>query len=213
MNFQFGRVTALVALCLIGSGAIAQAPGAARPDPARGQQIAAGACVACHMPDGNSTIPANPRLNGQHAEYLVKQLNDYALPADHKAARVSPIMVGFAATLSPEDRHNVAAWYAMQKPMRGAARNRDLLELGQRIFRAGIPDRKIPSCAGCHAPNGAGVPSRYPRVGGQHAEYTEAQLRAFRDGTRRNDLSMAQIAARMSDAEIRAVSDFIAGLR
>lgn len=213
MTVKSGCRTALLALCLVGcAAASAQAP-AARPDPARGQQIAAGACAACHGPDGNSALPANPRLNGQHADYLAKQLHDYALPADHRAARVSAIMAGFAATLSPEDRRHVAAWYAAQKPMRGEARVRETLELGQRIYRAGIPDKEVPACAGCHAPNGAGVPTRYPRLGGQHAEYTAAQLRAFRDGTRRNDLSMAQIAARMSEAEIKAVSDFIAGLR
>ncbi len=213
MTVPSGCRNALLALCLVACAtASAQAP-APRPDPARGQQIAAGACAACHGPDGNSALPANPRLNGQHAEYLVKQLQDYALPADHRAARVNAIMAGFAATLTPEDRRHVAAWYAAQKPMRGEARVRDTLELGQRIYRAGIPERKVPACAGCHAPNGAGIPSRYPRVGGQHAEYTAAQLRAFRDGTRRNDLSMAQIAARLSEAEIKAVSDFIAGLR
>jgi cytochrome c553 len=213
MTVQSGCRNALLALCLVAcAAASAQAP-ATRPDPARGQQIAAGVCAACHGLDGNSALPANPRLNGQHAEYLVKQLQDYALPADHKAARVNAIMAGFAAALSPEDRRHVAAWYAAQKPMRGEARVRDTLELGQRIYRAGIPDRKVPACAGCHAPNGAGIPTRYPRLGGQHAEYTEAQLRAFRDGTRRNDLSMAQIAARLSEAEIKAVSDFIAGLR
>lgn len=214
MTSQFGLRAVLLAICLIGvTAANAQGPAPARPDPAKGQPIAAGVCAACHGVDGNSVIAANPKLNGQHAEYIVKQLQDYAKAPDHKQARVNAIMSGFATALSADDKRHVAAWYAAQTPTPGAARNIDTLALGQRIFRAGLPEKKVPACAGCHAATGAGIPIQYPRVGGQHAEYAEAQLRAFRDGTRRNDLSMTQIAARMSEAEIKAVSDFIAGLR
>jgi cytochrome c553 len=122
-------------------------------------------------------------------------------------------MAGFAATLSDADRRDVAAFLAVQKPKLGVARNRDTLALGQQIYRTGIVDKAVPACAGCHSPNGAGIPSQYPRLAGQHAEYTEAQLKAFRDGVRRNNAPMMQIAARLSDAEIKAVADYIAGLR
>ena len=214
MISQFGRRVALMALCSFGFGAVgAQAPAPAKPDLTKGQQIAAGVCAACHGPDGNSVIPANPKLNGQHPEYIVRQLIDYTKAPDHKDARVNAIMTGFATALSPDDKRNVAAWFASQKATPGAARVKETLALGQRIYRAGIPEKHVPACAGCHAPTGAGIPSQYPRLGGQHADYTEAQLKAFRDGTRRNNASMMQISARLSDAEMKAVSDFIAGLR
>lgn len=210
-----GRCAALLAFGLIGFGAQAQTPAAApaKPDPAKGQQIASGVCAACHAADGNSVIAQNPKLNGQHAEYIVKQLNDYAKPAEAKDGRPNAIMQGFAAALSPDDRRHVAAWFAAQKPTPGAARVKETLGVGQRIYRVGIPEKGVPACAGCHTPTGAGIPAQYPRIGGQHAEYTEGQLKAFRDGARRNNLAMAQIAARLSDAEMKAVSDFIAGLQ
>jgi cytochrome c553 len=182
-------------------------------DPTKGQQIASQVCAACHGADGNSVIPANPKLAGQHAEYLVKQLNDYSKPATDKSARVNAIMSGFAAGLSPEDRRNVAAWFASQAAKPGAAKNKETLDLGQRIYRAGVPERQVPACGSCHSPNGAGIPAQYPRLGGQYAEYVEGQLKALRDGTRRNNLAMAQIAERLSEKEMQAVADYIAGLR
>lgn len=139
-----GRFAALIAFGLIGAGVQAQAPAApAKPDPAKGQQIAAAACAACHGADGNSVIAQNPKLNGQHADYIVKQLIDYTKPADAKDARVNPIMLGFASSLSADDRRHVAAWYASQKPTPGAARVKETLGLGQRIYRAGIPEKAI----------------------------------------------------------------------
>jgi cytochrome c553 len=184
-----------------------------KPDLKRGQEIASTVCAACHGADGNSTIAANPKLSGQDPAYLVKQLNDYAKPTSDKSARVNAVMAGMVGGISPADRHHVAAYYATQAHKPGTARNRDTLELGQRIYRAGIPARGVPACNGCHSPTGAGIPSQYPRLGGQHAEYVDAQLKAFRDGTRRNNLPMAHIAARMSDAEMAAVADYVAGLR
>lgn len=185
-----------------------------KPDPAKGQQIVGQVCAACHGSDGNSTIGANPKLAGQHADYLIKQLADYTVkPGAQKPARENSVMAGFAATLSETDRRNVAAFLAAQKPKPGAARNRDTLAMGQQIYRVGIAEKAVPACSGCHSPNGAGIPSQYPRLAGQHAEYTEAQLRAFRDGVRRNNAPMMQIAARLSDAEIKAVADYVAGLR
>lgn len=213
MISQFGRRVVLLALCSYGIGVQAQAPAAVKPDPAKGQQIASSVCIACHGADGNSVVPANPKLAGQHAEYLIKQLVDYTKPATAKDARVNAVMMGFATTLSADDKRHVAAWYASQKPGTGTSVNKDALALGQRIYRAGIPEKNVPACAGCHLPTGAGMPAQYPRVSGQHAEYSEVQLKAFRDGTRRNSLMMEQIASRMSDREMKAVADFMAGLR
>lgn len=208
------RFVVMAVFALAAAGGYAQDKPAAKPDLAKGQQIVGQVCAACHGNDGNSTISANPKLAGQHADYLIKQLVDYtAKPGAQKPARENSVMAGFAATLSDTDRRDVAAFLAAQKPKLGAARNRDTLALGQQIYRAGIAEKAVPACSGCHSPNGAGIPSQYPRLSGQHAEYTEAQLRAFREGTRRNNAPMMQIAARLSDAEIKAVADYIAGLR
>jgi len=210
----FGRTLASAALALvIPFAVVAQDTAAARPDLKRGQEIANSICAACHGADGNSTLGANPKLSGQDMVYLLKQLNDYARPASDKSARVNSIMTGILGGISAADRLHVAAFYASQPPTPGAARNRDTLELGQRIYRAGIPERGVPACGGCHSPSGAGIPAQYPRLAGQHAEYTVSQLKAFHDGTRRNNVPMAQIAARLSDAEMNAVADYAAGLR
>ena len=187
---------------------------AAKADAARGQQIASQTCAACHNPDGNSTIGANPTLAQQHSHYLMKQLLDYSVrPGEKKPARENSLMNGMVASLSEQDKRDLAAWFAAQTAKPGTARNKDTLELGQRIWRAGIAEKALPACSGCHSPTGVGIPNQYPRLAGQHSEYTEATLKAFRDGTRRNSLPMQQIAARMSDAEIRAVADFMQGLR
>lgn len=204
---------ALLAGAAVAFGASAQTGAPARPDPAKGRKIAGDACAACHAADGNSVASANPILAGQHPEYTVKQLVDFARKTDDKAARASGVMAGFASALSDDDRRNVAAWYASQKPGLGTAKNKETLDLGARIYRAGIAEKAVPACSGCHSPNGAGIPAQYPRLSGQFAEYTEAQLKAFRDGTRRNNLAMMQTAARLSDREIAAVADYIAGLR
>lgn len=182
-------------------------------DVARGQQIASQVCSTCHAADGNSTVAGNPRLAAQHAEYLYKQLVDYSAVQGKKPARENPIMNGFASQLSDADKRNVAAWFASQSAKPDFARSKDMLELGQRIWRAGIPDKAVPACAGCHGPAGSGIPVQYPRLASQHREYTETTLTAFRDGARRNSAPMQQIAARLSDAEIRAVADFVQGLR
>lgn len=218
MNLSMWRrsvlmLTAVTGLC--GAGFVyAQSKTAAKPDAVKGQQIASQVCVACHNADGNSTIAANPKLAQQHAHYLVKQLTDYTVrPGEQKPARENSIMNGMVAALSEQDRRDVAAWYSSQTAKPGFARNKDTLELGQQIWRAGLPGKSLPACVGCHNPTGAGNPIQYPRLAGQHAEYTEATLKAFRDGVRRNNVPMQQIAARMTDAEMRAVADFIQGLR
>jgi cytochrome c553 len=180
----------------------------AKPDLVKGAALYGNVCVACHAVDGNSSTPANPKLAGQHPEYLIKQLQEYK-----SGKRANAIMQGFAAGLSDDDKRNIAYWLASQKPKDGAATDKDLVKLGERIYRGGIADRQIAACAGCHSPNGAGIPSQYPRLAGQHAEYTETQLRHFRDGTRANNAQMTGVAAKMNDREIKAVSDYIAGLR
>jgi cytochrome c553 len=187
----------------------------AQSDPAKGQKIAAQVCAACHAADGNSTIPANPKLAGQFPEYLQDQLVDFKPAGGKKAERENPVMGGMAAGLSAEDMRNVAAYFGSQQPKPGVSRNKDTVELGRRIWRGGDASKGLPACASCHGAAGAGVPVRYPRLAGQHAEYIEAQLKAFAAGTRANDANkvMRTIAGKMSEAEVRAVADYAAGLR
>jgi cytochrome c553 len=206
--------TLFAAAACLGGVAAAQAPAPAKVDTARGQQVAKQVCVACHGVDGNSPSPANPRIAQQHADYLYKQLVDYTVRQGQAApARENPIMNGIAAQLSDEDKRNVAVWYASQAAKPDTARNKQTLELGQRIWRAGLPAKSVPACNGCHGPAGSGIPAQYPRLAGQYAEYTEATLRAFREGARRNNVAMRDIALRLTDAESRAVADYIQGLR
>jgi cytochrome c553 len=184
------------------------APAAAKPDPAAGGTKFAATCAACHGADGNSGVPANPKLAQQHPEYIIKQLTEFKA-----GKRVNPIMQPMAAGLSDADIRNIAYWAASQKAKPGAAKDKDLVAMGERIYRGGIADRQVPACAGCHSPTGAGIPAQYPRVAGQHADYAAAQLTAFRDGVRKNSVPMAQVAAKLNDREIKAVSDYVAGLR
>jgi len=184
----------------------AKAP--AKPDPAKGQEKATQVCAACHTFDGTRGLPANPILQGQHPEYLVKQLVEYKA-----GKRANAVMSGMAGLLSDDDMKNVAAFYSAKQAKPGAAKNKDTVVLGEKIYRGGIAAKQVPACAGCHSPNGAGIPAQYPRLGGQHADYAEAQLVAFRSGARANSAQMTAIAARMSDKEIKAVADYVAGLR
>ncbi|HQS32473.1 MAG: cytochrome c4 [Polaromonas sp. 39-63-203] len=179
-----------------------------KPDLVKGEASFAAVCAACHGADGNSGTPAYPKLAQQHPEYLVKQLRDYKT-----GTRKNAIMQGMAATLSEQDMKNIAYWVTAKTAKPGFAKDKDLVALGERIYRGGVSDRQIPACAGCHSPNGAGIPSQYPRLSGQHAEYTAAQLTYFRDGVRQNSLPMTQVAAKLNDREIRALADYIAGLR
>lgn len=208
-----GALATLTLTVAVGTAFAAEQKAPAKPDAAKGSNIANQVCGGCHGADGNSVAPANPKLAGQHPEYIVKQLNNFKVqPGAQRAERENAIMAGFAGALSAEDMANVAAYYAAQKPKVGAAKNKETLELGQKIWRGGIAEKNIPACAGCHSPNGAGIPSQYPRLSGQHADYTEAQLVAFRGGVRKNNAQMMSISARLSDREIKAVSDYIAGL-
>ena len=184
------------------------ATGPAKPDLVKGEASYTAVCAACHGADGNSTVTIQPKLAQQHPEYLAKQLEEFK-----NGKRKNPVMQGFASMLSPEDMRNISFWAASQKLKPGFAKDRALVSLGERIYRGGIADRQIPACAACHSPNGAGIPVQFPRLGGQHADYTTAQLVAFRDGVRTNSVQMTGVAAKMNDREIKAVSDYIAGLR
>jgi cytochrome c553 len=188
--------------------AAAATPGPLKADPVLGEQRYTAVCAACHGADGNSGAPVNPKLAQQHPAYLVKQLEEFK-----SGKRPSPVMQGFAAQLTEADMANIAAYLGSQKFKPGFAKDKELVALGEKIYRGGIADRQIAACAGCHSPNGAGIPAQYPRLSGQHADYTAAQLVAFREGARKNSLQMTQVAAKMNDREIRAVSDYIAGLR
>ena len=180
----------------------------AKPDLAKGEASYGTVCAACHGADGNSMIPANPKLAQQHPEYLVKQLKEFK-----SGKRANAIMSGMVASLSEDDMRNIASWLASKKAKPGFAKDKASVLLGERIFRGGIPDRQVPACAGCHGPSGTGIPSQYPRIAGQHADYAVAQLLAFRDGVRLNNAQMTGVTAKMNDREIKAVSDYIAGLR
>lgn len=202
--------------------AAAPAPAApqqpAKPDLVQGEARYTAVCASCHGADGNSGVPANPKLAQQHPEYLVKQLQEFKA-----GKRPNSVMQAFAAQLSDADMRNISAFLVSKQAKPGFAKDKELVTLGERIYRGGIPDRQIAACAGCHSPNGAGIPAQYPRLSGQHADYTAAQLVKFRtgandksakgDSTRPNSVQMMQIASRMNDQEIRAVSDYIAGLR
>jgi cytochrome c553 len=191
------------------------AQGPAKPDPAKGQGIAAQACAACHANDGNSLTADNPKLAGQIPEYLAKQLANFKPQGGKKAERDNPIMASMVANLSDGDMKNVAAFYASQKLKPAAASNKELAALGQKLYRGGNAASGMPACSGCHGPSGAGMPSQYPRISGQYAEYIEAQLKAFRAGSRANDPNgmMRGVALRLNDREIRALAEYVAGLR
>ena len=181
---------------------------AAKPDLNAGSAKYAAVCASCHNADGNSAVPANAKLAGQHPEYLAEQLEEFK-----SGKRANAVMSGMAAGLSDADMKNIAAWLATQKPKAGFAKNKELVAMGEKIYKGGIADRQVPACAGCHSPSGAGIPGSYPRLSGQHAEYTAAQLVGFRDGTRKNSTLMSQVAAKLNDKEIKALADYMAGLR
>jgi len=196
-------ITALVT----GSALASTVQPAFKPDAAKGQALSA-SCQACHVADGSRGAAANPILQGQHPEYIVKQLTEFK-----SGKRKNAIMAGMAAALSEDDMKHIAAFYASKKAPTGFAQQKDTVALGERIYRGGIAAKQVPACAGCHSPNGAGIPAQYPRLGGQHAEYSEAQLVSFRSGARANSAQMMTIAAKLSDVEIKAVADYMAGLR
>lgn len=195
--------------------AAALAQGFPKADLLQARQLVTQICAACHAEDGNSTLAANPVLAGQHADYTLKQLINFR-PQDGKpAARPNAVMAGMVTSLSAGDLRNLAAYFEVQKPKLRAARDPELAKLGQAIYRGGILAKNVAACTACHGPNGSGIPAQFPRLAGQFADYTSAQLRAFRAGERANDPNrmMRAVAERLSDREIAAVAEYIAGLR
>ena len=166
------------------------------------------ACVSCHGAGGNSTISVNPKLAAQQESYLYKQLMDFTTPA-----RNQPVMTTYAKMLSDEEKHNIAAYLASQQSKPNAAKNKDTIDLGKKIYRGGIAETKVPACASCHGASGNGMPVQYPRIAGQHQDYTVAQLGLFKSGARNNSPQMTTIVKRMSDDVMKAVADYIAGLK
>ncbi|MBU3591498.1 cytochrome c4 [Polynucleobacter sp. 78F-HAINBA] len=190
-------------------------PGKPKVDPAAGEALYSNgdasrgvtACLTCHGPKGQSATATWPKLSAQHAAYTAKQLKNFK-----DGSRANPVMMGMAATLTEQDMNNISAYLASQPVSQGVAQNKDTIELGQSIYRGGIAAKGVPACAACHSPTGAGIPSQYPRMGGQWAEYNTAQLLAFREGTRKNSTQMTTIATKLSDQEMKAVADYMAGL-
>ena len=201
------RFSNLIALASVALSLSSVAHAQTKPDLAAGAAKAA-VCMACHTSDGTRGASANPILQGQHPQYIVKQLTEFK-----EGKRKNAVMNGMAAPLSAQDMVDLAAFFGSKKPVPGQARDSEAVKLGEKIYRGGIASKGVPACAGCHSPNGAGIPAQYPRLGGQHAEYTKAQLTAFRQGDRTNNAQMTAIAANLSDKEINALSDYIAGLR
>jgi cytochrome c553 len=211
------RLLLLAALAgaLPAAAALAQAP-AGKPDLARAESIVKEVCAACHGLDGNSATPVNPNLAGQLAEYITLQLTHF-----QAGVRVNPVMQGMAASLKPEEMKALGIYFSQQKPKGLAAKDAALATTGQKLYRGGDSSIGMPACAACHSPNGAGVPKNYPRLAGQYAEYTYAQLKAFRTGERGADKDgkdvngkiMAAIAARMTETEMKALAEYTSGLR
>ncbi|MES2538164.1 MAG: c-type cytochrome [Pseudomonadota bacterium] len=206
-----------VALLAVSSLAIAaEEKKVAKADPAKGEAIYVNgdaarniaACVSCHGAAGNSTIAQNPKLAAQHESYIYKQLINFK-GTERNNAIMSPI----AKLLTDEDMKNIAVYLDAQALKPGAAKNKESVEIGKKIYRGGIAEKKVPACAACHSPSGAGIPAQFARIGSQHQEYTATQLTNFRSGARKNSAQMTTIAKRLSDDEIQAVSDYIAGLK
>lgn len=165
-------------------------------------------CAVCHGADGNSTVALNPKLAGQHPEYITKQLKNFK-----SGERKNAVMGGMVAALSAEDMINLGVYFGSQTAKNGKARSNGVGSMGEKIYKGGIADTSVPACASCHGPAGAGVPVQFPRLAGQHADYTLAQLKASRTGERANAPMMHTIAAKMTDQDMAAVADYIQGLR
>lgn len=196
-------LAALIALGVVGAG---HAAGNA----AAGMDKAA-TCAGCHGPDGNSMIPMWPKLAGQHANYIAKQLGDFK-----SGARVDATMTAMVAPLGAQDIQDIAAWFASQKLNPGSAADAAKAEQGKKIYNGGVPTKGISACMACHGPSGAGNPGAlFPSLKGQHTTYVVKALKDFRSATRSNDAAkmMQNIAAKMSDAEIDAVAEYISGLQ
>lgn len=207
------RLNLFAALLL--AGTVSAAPNA---DVARGKQIVEQICASCHAADGNSGIAMYPRLAAQHATYINAQTR--AIKAGERTNGSSAAMAAMVQSLTDADIRDVAAYYAKQMPKSGEANPKDNLELGRKIYRSGLPDKKIPACMSCHGSAGAGMPAggtdiaAFPRLAGQHAAYVSGQIKSYANGERTSANNMMEdIAKRMSEEEIKAVSNYIQGLR
>ena len=182
-------------------------------DAKKGAALAQGLCAACHASDGNSVIPANPILAGQHYTYLKNQLNYFQVKeGEDKAKRENAVMLGIASGLSSDDIDNLAAYYSQQKIKPSYASNLELAKVGEVVYRAGDDIRGIPSCSSCHGPRGLGVPGQFPRISGQHATYTASTLKSYKNGSRANNQQMMEISSRLTEAQINALAEYLAGL-
>ncbi|MDP2029448.1 MAG: c-type cytochrome [Thiobacillus sp.] len=208
MKFVVSLVAALAA-----TSAFANAPAAtpaSKGDPKAAESIVNQVCAGCHSVDGNSAATANPKLAGLNAEYINKQLTDFK-----SGARKNAIMSGMVAALTPQDMLNLAAYYSAQQPKPATSKDEALALQGQKIYRGGVMGAGVPACASCHGPQGKGIPTQFPRLAGQHGEYVYTQLNAFRVEERSNDAAkmMRSIAAKLTDADMKAVASYIQGLR
>ncbi len=207
------KLVVTLAAALVATSAFANAPAASpasKGDPKAAESIVNQVCAGCHAVDGNSATAANPKLAGLNADYINKQLTNFK-SGDRKNA----VMGGIVATLSPQDMLNLAAYFSMQQPKPGTSKDQELALLGQKIYRGGVQGAGVPACASCHGPQGKGIPTQFPRLAGQHSDYIYTQLNNFRLGTRANDAAkmMRTIAAKMTDADMKAVASYIQGLR
>lgn len=198
------RSLSTLALSLVASTAFAEAP---KPDLAKAEQLVTTVCSACHGLKGMSPAPTNPHLAGQHPAYIAKQLANFK-----GGVRQNAIMAGMAAILSPEDMVSVAAYFAQQTPPPPAGSNAELAKAGETIYRYGNASKGLPSCTGCHGPNGAGIPDQYPRLAGQYPDYVYTQLKSF-SAYERKHIMMNGVAGRLTDSEMKAVAEYIAGLK
>ncbi len=208
MKFVVSLVAALAATSAFANEP-ASAP-ASKGDPKAAESIVTQVCAACHAVDGNSVAAANPKLAGLHADYIYKQLAEFK-SGDRKNA----VMSGMVASLSPQDMRNLAAYYSAQQPKPGTSKDQALALLGQKVYRGGVMGAGVPACASCHGASGQGIPVQFPRLAGQHGDYIYTQLNDFRVGKRANDGAkmMRTIAAKMTDADMKAVASYIQGLR
>lgn len=210
------RTLLLAAAVALAWPVAAAAQPAAKPDLAKARETATQVCAACHGADGNSTTPVNPSIAGQPADYITLQLAHF-----QSGVRDNAVMKGMSAALTPADMKALGLYFSQQKPKPRTAKDAALVVAGQKLFRAGDAASGVPACSACHSPDGAGVPKNYPRLAGQFAEYTYAQLQAFHKGERGNDAGgkdvngriMAAVAAKMSDAQMKAAAEYASGLR
>ena len=167
-------------------------------------------CITCHAIDGNSAISSNPKLAGQHAAYITKQLNNFK-----SGLRENAVMASMVANLTEKDMINLGQYFSEQSILLSMAQKNGVGSLGEDIFRAGIKSKGVAACASCHGPSGHGIPDKYPRLNAQHSQYTLSQLNAFRLELRKNDPDsvMRTIAQKLTEKEMQAVADYIQGLR